>query len=512
MSSLALIQSPASQACVWKYTNFQELTTMIPIPNPEDYDVSLRNGFLSDSPPLESLPDEYYSPWEYVIKNLQGLILSKRLHEAIDRMPVLSTDGLVTEPEWRRAYSILGFMTHAYVWGGDKPKEWVPPPISVPFANICAHLELPMVATYAGLCLWNWKPISDTESVDTLTNLDMIDTFTGSLDEKWFYLVSVAIEARGAAMVPLMLDSIQAARQGNRSIVTESLRTFAERLDQLGAMLAQMSDNCDPHVFYHRIRPYLAGSKNMKDAGLPQGIVFDNGGPMNKQRHVQYSGGSNAQSSLLQFFDAVLGVEHRPTGQRQADTAEKKKSSEYAPQTSFIHEMRQYMPGPHARFLRDVTKVACIRDFVATHSWDRALTLAFDACLAMLSSFRDVHLQLVSRYIVIKSHQAKAQQATNGDGMSRKVNLATRPKEAKQMTEEEKKAALRGTGGTSLMPFLRQARDETAEPAVNEWTQRYLHKGRRGAATTIKVSPVEECQGLAAVWRVDNCDGGLCLI
>ena len=86
--------------------------------------------------------------------------------------------------------------------------EWVPPSVSVPFLSTCKHLELPPVATYAGLVLWNWKPIFEEERIDTLANLDMIDTFTGSLDEKWFYLISVAIEARGAPLIPLMLRAI----------------------------------------------------------------------------------------------------------------------------------------------------------------------------------------------------------------------------------------------------------------------------------------------------------------
>ena len=103
---------------------------MIPIPRPEDYDVSPLNGFLPAEPPLERLPDPYYEPWEYIIKNLQGLILSKRLHEVVNRMPVLSTNRLTDDAQWRRAYSVLGFIAHAYIWGGQRPMEWVPPPDS----------------------------------------------------------------------------------------------------------------------------------------------------------------------------------------------------------------------------------------------------------------------------------------------------------------------------------------------------------------------------------------------
>ncbi|KAK4557097.1 hypothetical protein LTR86_006078 [Recurvomyces mirabilis] len=486
-----------------------------PLPRPEDYDVSPVNGFLSAEPPLQSLTDPYYEPWEHIVKNLQGLILSKRLHEVVDRLPILSTDKLSDLAEWRRAYSVLAFIAHAYIWGGERPMEWVPPPLTIPFIATCAHLELPPVATYAGLVLWNWKPLFEDERVDTLANLDMIDTFTGSLDEKWFYLVSVAIEARGAPLIPLMLRAIEAAKDGDRPTLTECLRTFAERLDELGGLLQRMYDNCDPHVFYHRLRPFLAGSKNMADAGLPNGVIFDDGGPMNKQRYVQYSGGSNAQSSLIQFFDVALSVEHRPTGTKHSDTYfdhGKKKPS--APEPSFIHEMRKYMPGPHARFLAEVEKVANIRQFVQENRRDRSLAVSFDACLAMLSAFRDKHIQMVSRYIIIKSQEAKRKKEQEAKDKKpskppTEAELPVRPKSAAGRPGEEKpRKDLRGTGGTALIPFLRQARDETGEPAVDAWARRVLNKGsHKGERRNSRI----EVQGLASVWHVDDSEGGLCL-
>jgi indoleamine 2,3-dioxygenase len=495
---------------------------MIPIPKPEDFDVSPEHGFLAAEAPLESLKDTYYAPWEYVVKNLQGLLLSKRLHEVVNCLPILSTDWLVGPPQWRRAYSVLGFIAHAYIWGGEKPTEVVPPAVSVPFMATCKHLQLPAVATYAGLVLWNWKPIFENEPIDTLANLDMIDTFTGSLDEKWFYIISVAIEARGAPMIPLMLRAIEAADRGDSVAVTECLRSFAERLDELGSMLLRIYDNCDPHVFYHRIRPFLAGSKNMADAGLPRGVIFDNGGPFHKQRYVQFSGGSNAQSSLIQFFDIVLNVQHRPTG-KKAENVDEEVNSKKKSEPSFIHEMRKYMPGPHARFLEAVEKVANIQAFVELQKYDAPLSIAFDACLAMLSAFRDKHIQIVSRYIVIKSHEAKKQKEQEESQAKKEKKdsvvgeltseLPVRPKSATGMKPEPKnRKDLRGTGGTALIPFLRQARDETGEPAVDAWARRLLNKGSSEAAKREWAASKVEVQGLAKVWNVyESYDGGLCL-
>lgn len=505
-----------------------------PLPRLSDYDVSPENGFLPAEIPLDVLPDTYYQPWETIVRNFQSLILTKRLRRIIEALPILSTDLLLTEPEWRRAYSVLGFIAHAYVWGGDRPADVsldcldpaseckanvsmqiVPPPVSVPFLKICQHLELPPVATYAGVCLWNWRPLFNDEPMDSLDNLATHMTFTGALDESWFYLVSVAIEARAGPIVPMMLEAIAAARQNNSGTVAMCLRSFAERLDELGTLLERMYENCDPHVFYHRIRPFLAGSKNMADAGLPNGVIFDDG--TGEQPYVQFSGGSNAQSSIIQFFDIVLGVEHRPTGTKQTDTSTPEKVSISAPHNNFIVDMRQYMPGPHRRFLEHMENVSNIRDFVTSNRDDRNLTTAYDACLAMLRTFRDKHIQLVSRYIIIKSRENRSSQSLPPKQASaQRVNIAN----ALQRSGSKK---LRGTGGTALIPFLKQARDETGEPAIDAWARRLLNNGpaEMGINSGIDQGVVRlgkvkeslngdvEIVGLAGTWSVDDSEGGV---
>lgn len=192
------------------------------------------------------------------------MIISGRLRPHIERMPILSTNMLGSQPERRRAYSILGMMAHAYVWGGLRPidvseisdleqlrkhgkceeegeyektilagaraeiltyneqirnravteeeVQKVPQSISIPFLEICERLQLPPVATYAGLVLWNWRPYDVRQPIDNMENIMTLQTFTGSYDEQWFYLTSVAIEARSAPIIPLMLDAISAAR------------------------------------------------------------------------------------------------------------------------------------------------------------------------------------------------------------------------------------------------------------------------------------------------------------
>ena len=94
-----------------------------PVIRLEDYAVSDRNGFLPTSPPLAKLPNTYYEPWEALASRLSTLIKDGSIRSMIDNLPILDVSWLRTEPEWRRAYSVLGFLTHAYIWGGEKPKD-----------------------------------------------------------------------------------------------------------------------------------------------------------------------------------------------------------------------------------------------------------------------------------------------------------------------------------------------------------------------------------------------------
>lgn len=109
-----------------------------------------------------------------------------------------------------------------------------------------------------------------------------------------------------------MLKAMDAAQSNDPEVVTLALVKFAQCVKEIGAMLKRMDEECTPDVFYNQIRPFLAGSKNMSLAGLPNGVFYDEGEGKGEWR--QYSGGSNAQSSLIQFFDVALGVEHSLTG------------------------------------------------------------------------------------------------------------------------------------------------------------------------------------------------------
>ena len=293
------------------------------------YGVSVKHGFLPGSAPLKKLEDSYYEPWEKIAGDLPNYIQTGSIRQAVESLPILSTSSLHSEQEWQRAYVVLAFLTHAYIWGAKQPKDVsyhprgfnssanslqnLPPCISSPFLEISSHLELPPCATYAAVCLWNYSVKPNATGLTEPDDLTANTLFTGTKDEEWFFMVSISIEEIGAKTIPLMLDAFDAVDTDDSHHVASLLSKIANGINETTHVLGRMIEKCTPVVFFHQVRPFLAGSKNMAAAGLPKGVFYDRGDGVGEWH--ENCGGSNAQSSLIQAFDIFLGVEHSATGE-----------------------------------------------------------------------------------------------------------------------------------------------------------------------------------------------------
>ena len=140
--------------------------------------------------------------------------------------------------------------------------------------------------------------------------------------------------------------------------------------------------------------------------------------------------------------------------------------------------MRKYMCGSHRRILEQLDRRANIRSYATEHAADSPLRKAYNDSALTLCAFSDYHLQLVARYIMLA---AKKETGATGAGSSsfttkqaklpeeKLINLAT-------VTEKKTPSSLRGssshadeyygTGGTDLLPFLKQTRDTTRAAAM----------------------------------------------
>jgi indoleamine 2,3-dioxygenase len=112
-----------------------------------DFDIT-ENAFLPSTSPLTCLNNEYYAPWESIAQHLPSLIRQRALRRKAVQLPILTVEKLTSEPEWRRAHTLLIFIAHAYIWGGDEPEEVGYSSGSIPKASAkCCHKTVETTVT-----------------------------------------------------------------------------------------------------------------------------------------------------------------------------------------------------------------------------------------------------------------------------------------------------------------------------------------------------------------------------
>ena len=189
----------------------------------------------------------------------------------------------------------------------------------------------------------------------------------------------------------------------------------------------------------------------MGAVGLPNGVFYDEGDGVGQWKQLR--GGSNGQSSLIQFFDLILGIDHTSTGTQHMSTRSNAPLKPASRGLSFHEEVRLYMPSPHRKFLDIVSRLDSIKDFAHSTSKSLAqkhLLQSYQDATTAFGDFRQAHMQMVTRYIIVPSRKPSPS-STSG------VNLATASLHVNGGSTTE----LTGTGGTDLIPFLKTTRDDT---------------------------------------------------
>eukprot|EP00123_Amoebidium_parasiticum_P011611 comp20814_c0_seq2/m.27425 comp20814_c0_seq2/g.27425 ORF comp20814_c0_seq2/g.27425 comp20814_c0_seq2/m.27425 type:complete len:399 (-) comp20814_c0_seq2:222-1418(-) len=384
------------------------------VPDLAEYGLTRERGFLPAQDPLKSLPPAYRA-WDHAVQEVSHYILAGVVRPHLERLPLLPVSGLKDGPELQRAYSVLSLLCHSYVWGEGEARACsvLPRNLAVPWAEVSKRLGIPPVLTHAAVVLWNWRRL-DSEGPLDLSNLACLGVTAGGLDEAWFYLVTVEIEAKGAKALCAIVDAMAAAEEGRPEAVARHMDELSVALANMGVSLRRMYEKCDPHMFFNKIRLYLSGWKN--NPALPNGLIYEGV----SKTPLQYSGGSAAQSSCIQAIDIALGVDHHPMPKQQEEVKACPASVKAEPGTScpmtgqkaptrltgcpvktagdeysYLHEMRQYMPGKDRAFLEALEGVPSLRSYVLSNEAKcETLRPAYNGALDALAAFRSIHIQV----------------------------------------------------------------------------------------------------------------------
>jgi indoleamine 2,3-dioxygenase len=370
-----------------------------------DNSLDLTRGFLPPVDPLTRLP-KAFARWDELGLELPKLLATGRASWAIDQLPPLDPSDL-SWPGLDRAMVVLSFLGHAYVWETwrDRPRQRIPRGLAVPWHRVATRLGRPPVLSYASYALHNWRQLDPTGPID-LGNLCLLQNFLGGLDEEWFVAVHVAIEARAAPLTTIVPAAQQAATDGDLAALARCLGQIAAILEQLIVTLQRMPENCDPYIYYHRVRPYIHGFT--QHPVVYEGVADYGGKPQ------RFHGETGAQSSIIPLLDATLSITHAPDEL-----------------TEYLEAMQRYMPPRHRAFLKSIGAGPSIREFVRA-AGDAGLVDVYDECLRLVGEFRSQHLEFAATYI-----QRQGERGAN--------------------------STLYGTGGTPFLPYLKKHRDETRQ-------------------------------------------------
>ena len=308
----------------------------------------------------------------------------------------------------------LSFISHAYVWGASTPSKTLPEVLAKPWVVLSKTLGRPPILSYASYCLDNWYRINPKEKI-SLENVGLITNFLGGVDEDWFVTIHVCIENAAT-------DAIHAASKLSKlnesdpiSIYSKYLRKIITSLKEVNSIFSRMPEKCDPYVYYHRVRPFIFGTKDNPD--LKKGLVYKN---QYNNKPQFFRGETGAQSSIIPFLDGSLGIYHTEDHLRH-----------------YLNEMRDYMPPKHRQMIEDVESRSNAKHFI--HQSKR-LTNQYNKCLEEIRIFRAQHLEFAATYI----HKQSQIKNPFGRGGS----------------------TITGTGGTPFMKYLKKHRDETQKQKI----------------------------------------------
>jgi len=217
-----------------------------------------------------------------------------------------------------------------------------------------------------------------------MDNLEISVKMMGSWTEDGFVKVPLQVELDFGKGYHSIIEGQESVVNGDSTGVLKALMSLGETIVKLKTSFLRIYDVCDPDEFYHSLRPFLAGWYG--NPVLPDGLVYEGV----SETPLQYSGGSAAESSVFQVLDAALGILH----------------SKDTDGDQFLHRMRYYMPPKHRAFIEAVSNGPSIRNFALT-SGDPVLVEEYNNCVEKLKEFRNVHLQVVARYIMIPANRGK---------------------------------------------------------------------------------------------------------
>ena len=375
-------------------------------------------GFLPQKVPSKSysVQSESCDRIQEIASNLPKLLLTGKVQSSVNKLSPkdLSIDDLLinqASQDLKLAMSHLSFIAHAYIWGDNKPNESIPSVLANPWVKVAKNQGRPPILSYASYCLDNWFLIDPDEPI-SLENVGLINNFLGGVDEDWFVTIHVCIENAAADAIAACAEISMLETDAPEDKSIQLLKRIIISMKKVNEIFARMPEKCDPYIYYHRVRPFIFGTKDNPD--LKNGLIYK--GEFESKPQF-FRGETGAQSSIIPSLDGALQITHTKDHLRH-----------------YLNEMREYMPPKHREFMEVLEKNSQIKKII---KGSKKLTSLYNDCLEEIRAFRAMHLEYAGTYI-FKQAQIKNPFGRGG-------------------------STITGTGGTPFMAYLKKHRDETED-------------------------------------------------
>ena len=373
-------------------------------------------GFLPSKAPAKnySIDSDACSRIQEICRNLPKLLLTGQVQTTIKKLSAkdLSIDELLinqVSKDLKLAMSHLSFIAHAYIWGDKNPNDKLPEALSTPWVKAADHQGRPPILSYASYCLDNWFLVNPDKPI-SLENVGLINNFLGGVDEDWFVTIHVCIENAASKAMQACSEIVDCDSTSSEKDVSKLLIQIIDSMKEVNSIFARMPEKCDPYIYYHRVRPFIFGTKDNPD--LKNGLIYM--GEFESKPQF-YRGETGAQSSIIPSLDGALQITHTKDHLRH-----------------YLNEMRDYMPPKHRDFISTLENNSQVKKIIMD---SQKLTDSYNACLEEIRIFRSMHLEYAGTYI----HKQAQIKNPFGRGGS----------------------TITGTGGTPFMTYLKKHRDET---------------------------------------------------
>ena len=355
--------------------------------------ISPEVGFLTKNPP-RYLPknsrnyerDEYFAEIDALLFKLPQLIRAKGIAANVRRLRIPPGNFKDLSWEMKNAFHLkISMLTHAY-WreilpyknAGEHMRDTqiraLLPQLAVPLWRISEETGAAPSMSYFFYSPSNYY-LKDPALPINLSNLELIHSFTGMSDEKWFVNIHQVIQHVYAPAIPELLKAMFLSELPHESVVKEAitrcLLNAAVAAERWVDVLYAMPAHCDYRRYFDEVRLFYL---------FPRRVLFEEVNGSEGKLVEDVLGETGGQTQDQHFRLAALGI--------------------YPHQDVYFPLMRKHMPKTH----RDLIETAFnsrLRKYILEEGrlGNREIVAAYNKNIYSLIDSRKLHKRWVDLYI-----------------------------------------------------------------------------------------------------------------